>query len=79
MSFYRDLMSEHGTEFDFKDETEHITKVNIPNLPYPNQHINTEIPNGSKYHVIVPDIKITCNHAIESTDKPLLTMQVEHE
>ena len=49
---------------------EHIAKVNMPNIVYPNQHIDTEIPHGSRYYVIVPDtIKITFNLDTESTDK----------
>ena len=47
-----------------------IAKVNIPNIAYPNQHIDIEIPHGSRDHVIVPDtVKITFNFDIESTDK----------
>ena len=49
---------------------EHISKVNMPNIAYPNQHTDTEIPHGSRDHVIVPDtVKITFNLNIESTDK----------
>lgn len=47
-------MPEHGTEFALKYKREHINKVDIPNLPYPNQHNGNEIPNGLKDHVIVP-------------------------
>lgn len=53
-SFYKDPMPEHGTEFALKYKREHINKVDIPNLPYPNQHNGNEIPNGLKDHVIVP-------------------------
>ena len=39
-------------------------------MAYPGQHIDIEIPHGSRDHVIVPDtIKITFNLEIESTDK----------
>ena len=39
-------------------------------IAYPNQHIDTEIPHGSRDHVIVLDtIKITFNLDIESADK----------
>ena len=49
---------------------EHIAKVNIPNTAYLNQHIDTEIPNGSRDHVIVPDtVKISLSLDITSTDK----------
>ena len=42
----------------------------MPNIAYPNQHINIEITHGSRDHVIVPDIvKITFNLDIESSDK----------
>ena len=41
----------------------------MPNIAYPNQHIDIEIPHGSRDHVIVPDtVKITFNLDIESTD-----------
>ena len=39
-------------------------------MAYPGQHIDIEIPHGSRDHVIVPDtIKITFKLEIESTDK----------
>ena len=42
----------------------------MPNIAYPNQHIDIEIPHGSRDHVIVPDtVKIMLNLDIESTDK----------
>ena len=42
----------------------------MPNIAYPNQHIDIEIPHGSKDHVIVlGTVKITFNLDIESTDK----------
>ena len=42
----------------------------MPNILYPGQHIDIEIPHGSRDHVIVPDtIKITFNLDIELTDK----------
>ena len=65
-----DPMIEHRTQFSFKGKREHITKVNMPNIAYPNQHIDIEIPHGSRDHVIIPDtIKITFNLDITSTDK----------
>ena len=72
MSVYRELdpMIEHRTQFDFKGKTEHIAKVNMPNIAYPNQHIDIEILHGSSDHVIIPDIvKSTFNLDITSTDK----------
>ena len=72
MSVYRELdpMIEHRTQLDFKGKTEHIAKVNMPNIAYPNQHIDIEIPHGSRDHVIIPDnVKITFNLDITSTDK----------
>ena len=70
MSIYRELdpMVEHKTQFVFKGKREHIAKANTPNIAY--QHIDIEIPHGSRDHVIVPDIiKITFNLEIESPDK----------
>ena len=72
MSVYGELdpMVEHGTQFAFKGKWEHISKVKITNIAYPNQHIDIDIPHGSRDHVIIPDtVKITFNLDIESTDK----------
>ena len=72
MSVYKelDLMLEHRTQLAFKGKREHIVKVNIPNIAYPSQHIDIEIPHGSRNHVTVPDtVKITFNLDIESTGK----------
>ena len=72
MSVYGELdpMLEHRTQFAWKGEREHIAKVNKPNIVYPNQHIDIEIPHGSRDHVIIPDtVKITFNLGITSTDK----------
>ena len=49
-----DLMVEHRTQFAFKGKREHIANINMPNIAYPNQQINIEIPHGSRDHVIVP-------------------------
>ena len=63
-------MIEHRTQFAFKGKREHIPKVNIPNIAYPSQQIDINIPHGSRDHVIIPEtVKITFNHDIESTDK----------
>ena len=63
-------MIEHGMQFAFKGKREQIAKVKMPNIAYSNQHIDIEIPHGSRDHVIVPDtVKITFNLNIESTDK----------
>ena len=44
--------------------------TNTPNIAYPSEHIDIEVPHGLRDHVIVPDtIKITFNLEIESTDK----------
>ena len=72
MSDYGELdpMIEHRTQFAFKGKREHIAKVNIPNIAYPNQHTDTEILHGSRDHVIAVDtIKITFNLDIISTDE----------
>ena len=63
-------MSEHRTQIAFKSKRKHIAKVNIPNIVYPNQHTNIEIPHSSRGHGIVPDaVKITFNLDVEPTDK----------
>ena len=42
----------------------------MPNMAYPNQHIDNKIPHGSRDHVIVQDTKkITFNLDIELTDE----------
>ena len=72
MSVYGELdpMVEHRTQFAFKGKREHIAKVNIPNIAYPSQHIDIDIPHGSRDHVIISNtVKITFNLGIESTDK----------
>ena len=61
---------EHRTQFAFKGNRKHIVKVNIPNIGYPNQHIDVEIPAGSLDQVIVPDtLRITFNLEVGSKDK----------
>ena len=63
-------MIEHRTQFAIKGKREHIAKVNIPNIAYPNQNVDIEIPHGFIDHVIVQDtVKITLNLDITSTDK----------
>ena len=72
MSVYGELdpMIEHRTQFAFKGKREHIAKVNMPNIAYPNQHIEIEILRGSRDHVIIPvTVKNTFNLDIESADK----------
>ena len=72
MSVYGELdpMVEHRAYFAFKGKKEHIAKVNMPNIAYPNQHIDIEIPHRSRDQVIVPDtVKIMFNFDIRSTDK----------
>ena len=62
MSVYGELdpMAEYRTQFTFKCKRKHIAKVNMSNIAYMNQHIDIEIPRGSRDHVIVPDtVKIT--------------------
>ena len=72
MSIYGELdpVIEHRTQFAFKGKREHIVKVNMSNIAQPNQHINIDIPHGSRDHEIVPDtVKITFNLDITSADK----------
>ena len=64
MSAYGELdpMIEHRTQLAFKGKREHMAKANTPNIAYPNQHMNIEIPYGSTDHVILPDtLKMTFN------------------
>ena len=72
MSVYGELdsMVEHRTQFAFKEKREHIAKVNMPNIAYPSQHTDIDIPHGSRDHVIIPDtVKIMFNLDITSTGK----------
>ena len=72
MSVYGELdpMVEHRIQFAFKGKRKHIEKVNMKDIAYPNEHIDIEIPRGSKDHIIVSDtVKITFDLDIESTDK----------
>ena len=72
MSVYGELdpMIGHRTQFAFNGKREHIAQIDISNMAYPGQHIEFEIPHGSRDHVIVPDtVKITFSLDIESTDK----------
>ena len=57
MSIYGELdpMPGHRTKFAFRGKSEHIAKVNVSNIAYPNQHIDIEIPHGLRVHVVVPD------------------------
>ena len=65
-----DSIIEHRTQFAFKGKRENIAKVDMPNIAYPNQHTDIEIPHGSRDHVIIPDtVKIAFDLDIESTDK----------
>ena len=48
-----DPMPEDRTQFAFKGKREYITKLNIPNMTYPNQHVDIEKPNSSQDHVMV--------------------------
>ena len=44
MSVYgeSDPMVEHRTQFAFKIKRKHIVKANMPNIAYPNQHIDVQ-------------------------------------
>ena len=62
MSIYGELnpMAEHRISKAFDGNREHIVKPNTPNIAYPGQHLDIEIPHGSRDQVIVPDTgKIT--------------------
>ena len=72
MSVYGELdpMIEHRTQFAFKGKRKNISKVNIQHIAYPGQHIDIDIPCGSRDNVIIPDTaKITFDLDIESPDK----------
>ena len=72
MSIYRELdtMVEHMIQLVFRGKRGHIARVNMPNIAHPSQHIDIEIPHGSRDHVIMPDaVKITFNLDITSIDK----------
>ena len=63
-------MVKHRTQFAFKGKREHIAKISMPNMAYPNHHIDIEILHGLRDHVIIPDtVKIVFNVDIESIDK----------
>ena len=48
----------------------------MPSIAYANQHIDIEIPHGSRDHVIVPDpVKTTFKLDIESTNKTQYSKQ----
>ena len=58
-------MPELRKQFAFKGK-----KVNIPNIAYPNQHLDFKTPHDSNDHVIVSDTRnITFNLDVQSTDK----------
>ena len=72
MSVHEELdpMVENRIQFAFKGKRGHVATANTPNIAYPSQHIDIEIPHGSRDHVIVPDtIKIMFHFEIKSTDK----------
>ena len=72
MSIYGELdpMVKHRTSRVFDSKRENKAKFNIPNMAYPGQHIDIEMPHGSRDHVIVQDtVKITFKLDITSTDK----------
>ena len=72
MSVYGELdpMIENRMQFAFKGKREYMTKVNMPNMAYPNQHTDIVIPHGSRDQVIIPNtVKMTFNLDTESTDK----------
>ena len=72
MSIYGELnpIAEHRIHETFDGTREHMVKSSMPNMAYPSQPIDIEIPKGSRNHVIIPDtLKITFNLEIKSTDK----------
>ena len=72
MSVYGELdpMAGHRTQFALKGKGEHIAKVNMPNIAYPNQYIDIKIQHGPRDYVIIPDtIKVTFKLDSTSTGK----------
>ena len=61
-------MTKRRTQFVFKGKQEHVIKEKHLNNVHLSQYIDTEIKDGSRDHVIVPDtLKFTFN--FDSTDK----------
>lgn len=53
-----------------KRQREAVAKVNIPNVKYPNQHIDIKIPHGSKgYDKVSDNVKIMFNLDVGLTNK----------
>ena len=70
MSIYAEIdpQAERRTQFAFKGKREHIMKVNTPNIAYPSQTFDVEIPTGSSEHVIVPEsLKVSFNLDLETS------------
>ena len=42
------VYGEYSTRFVLKGKREHIAKVNMPNIVYPSQRVDIEIPHGSR-------------------------------
>lgn len=77
MSIYGELYStqEHRTKLAFEGKKKHIAEVNIPNLGYPIQYINIEMPHDSRYHVIVWNtvkLRLILTRKIQNTKRVVL-------
>ena len=46
------------TQWAFKGLREHVVKMNIPNIAYPDQEIYIEIPTGLEGDVMIPQIPL---------------------
>ena len=69
MTIYKELdpTPENRIKFAFKGKHKKVLKVNIPKIGYPGQHIDVQIPSGSKDHTIVPNtLKLSFNVDVES-------------
>ena len=70
-------MVEHRRQFAFKGKREHISKVNIPNIAFPSQHIVIDIPHGSRDYV-PSKLRLTLTLNQQTRHVVLLVMWVGH-
>ena len=68
ITIYKELdpTPENRINFAFNGKHKKVLKVNIPKIGYPGQHIDVQIPSGSKDHTIVPNtLKLSFNLDLE--------------
>ena len=69
ITIYKELdpTPENRINFAFNGKHKKVLEVNIPKIGYPGQHIDVQIPSGSKDHTIVPNtLKLSFNLDLES-------------